>query len=63
MDDTTTAARRQKFQRFFAQRNDYRIYVGVTNFFGIVKTAELASQGFWTFDRTAIVILGRIAAL
>jgi hypothetical protein len=39
------------------------ITVAVTNFFGIVKTAELASQGFWTFDRTAIVILGRIAAL
>jgi hypothetical protein len=38
-------------------------HLSVTNFFGIVKTAELASQGFWTFDRTAIVILGRIAAL
>ena len=35
----------------------------VTNFFGIVKLAELASQGFWTFDRTAIVICSRIAAL
>ena len=36
---------------------------GVTNFFGIVKIAELASQGFWPFDRTAIVIRSRIAAL
>lgn len=35
----------------------------VTNFFGIVKMAELASQGFWPFDRTPIVIRGRIAAL
>lgn len=35
----------------------------VTNFFGIVKIAELASQGFWPFDRTAIVIRSRIAAL
>ena len=29
MDDTATMARRQKFQRFFAQRNDYRIFVGI----------------------------------
>ena len=35
----------------------------VTNFFDIVKLAELASQGFWPFDRTAIVIRSRIAAL
>ena len=38
-------------------------FLNVTNFFGIVKIAELASQGFWTFGRTAVVILGRIAAL
>jgi hypothetical protein len=35
----------------------------VTNFFGIVKIAELASQGFLAFDRTPIVIRSRIAAL
>jgi hypothetical protein len=42
----------------------YQLHLlGVTNFFGIVKIAELASQGFWMFDRTAIVICSRIAAL
>ena len=35
----------------------------VTNFFGIVKIAELASQGFWPFDRAPVVIRSRIAAL
>jgi hypothetical protein len=29
MDETTTMTRRQKFQRFFAQRNDYRFFVGI----------------------------------
>ena len=29
MDETATMARLQKFQRFFAQRNDYRIFVGI----------------------------------
>jgi hypothetical protein len=37
--------------------------VTVANFFGIVKTAAPASQGFCPFDRTGIVIRRRIAAL
>jgi len=35
----------------------------VTNFIDVVKLAELTSQGIWMFDRTAIVICSRIAAL
>lgn len=35
----------------------------VTDLIAAVKLAELASQGFWAFDRTPIVIRSRIAAL
>jgi len=35
----------------------------VTNFFGIVKIAELPSQAFRVFGRTRIVIRSQIAAL
>jgi hypothetical protein len=53
--------RRKLRQHFAAFMPDASL--PVTNFFVIVKIAELASQGFWPFGRTAIVIRSRIAAL
>jgi hypothetical protein len=37
--------------------------LSVTDFFGIVLLADLASQGFQEFDHIGVVICGRIAAL
>jgi len=35
----------------------------VTHFFLVVRTAELASYGFWQFDRTGVVFCNQIAML
>ena len=49
-------------------RNAVLIYIvprsrSVTNFFLIILLAELASSSFFQFDRTLIVICGRITAI
>ena len=41
----------------------HALVVGVTNFFGVVKTAEVASHGFSGFARAPIVFCDRITAL
>ena len=43
--------------------HSYCRFEDVTNLIVIVKTLKLASQGFLIFDRTGVVICGRIAAL